>query len=111
MKLKSGSSSVAHSMGLRAAFIRHPSERLEQGWHAVAVQREVEQQHIAGQDFVKDVAHVVVVDARASVVHARETSRAVLDVLVDDVDDAHVLLRYIAHATTVEHSSGRCAAS
>lgn len=71
---------------------------LQRGGHAVAVQREAEQEEVAFEDLLQDGLHVVVVDAGAAVDLAGEAAGAVFDVAVDDVDHVDFLGCGILHA-------------
>ena len=72
-------------------------QRLQRRGHAIAVQREAEQQQIALQDLIQDVPHVVVMDACAAVALAGKAASAVFDMFVDHINDMDILRRRRLH--------------
>ena len=66
-------------------------QRLQRRGHAIAVQREAEQQQITLQDLIQDVPHVVVMDACAAVALAGKAASAVFDMFVDHINDMDIL--------------------
>ena len=58
---------------------------LQRSRHSVAVKRIAEDQKVAFEDLLKNRLHIIVVYALSAVMHAGETARTVLDVLVDGI--------------------------
>ena len=83
---------------------RYTEKRLHRRGHTIAVEWEAPNEQIAVEDFLENVAHIVIVNTVAAVSHTGKAALAVFNMLVDRVDKAHFVLRHLVHP--VQESAG-----